>query len=427
MPLSLSQHYDVEQWAQTDRDTFCAGELYEPERVTLAAPVRFARGFCGSAENRTQWVDLNYDGKADMVCDARSGDHWYRLASSNGKVSDSVQKVGGFCSQRQAKPSSRAEAWVNKTSWLDVDGDGVIDLLCSDRSGNHWHRHGKRSGSGQLALKPAQKHLNGFCAEGGTTSWANIDKIFKPNQMEHIQNQCQESCEICTAFLPKDKTPLVYGIPRTTPKVELHAMGRVVEMQGSGKLVGRVLGAKAEQLLSADDADGDNDHDDAKNKRRSKSAAKTNPAEFDVFIEQKKRLRCVTRFSVKTSTDGNKWKSVQSDKLFSANLFGGGTVINYFGRSVPSRYVRILVNEWTKFPALRVGPLVDCASANAGRAMSTSMSTANPTAVQKNATSGADTSVLDLVSDVESQDRFTSEDVTAASEILNGLGGGGGE
>jgi len=279
------------------------------------------------------------------------------------------------------------------------------------------------SSTGQLKLQPSQKHLNGFCADGGETSWANIDKIFKPKQMEQIQNKCQESCQICTAFLPKEVKKATAERSRN-PKVELFAQNRVVEMHHSGKLFGRALNSGVNELV------------DTPSKK-----IKSNATQFDVYIDHKKRLRCVTRFRVKTSSDGKKWQSVQSEKLFSANLFGGGTVVNHFSKAVPSRYVRVLVNEWTKFPALRAGAVVDCASLNAGHSTHTTANlsatlstakntsdglTAKPTAVPSSASGGYTSANLqDLLADVESDGRFKSdENVPSASALLSSVDDG---
>lgn len=84
-------------------------------------------GWCGHSGSKTQWADINGDGKADILCDDTKGKHWARLSYGNGKFMNVGNFNNGFC----AHPGSY-------TQWADLDGDGRADMNCDDNKGKHW-------------------------------------------------------------------------------------------------------------------------------------------------------------------------------------------------------------------------------------------------------------------------------------------------
>jgi hypothetical protein len=68
-------------------------------------------------------------GKFDILCDDTAGRHWFRLATGNGNFGGSKHYLSGWCSHRGAK-----------TNWADINGDGKADLLCDDTAGRHWYK-----------------------------------------------------------------------------------------------------------------------------------------------------------------------------------------------------------------------------------------------------------------------------------------------
>lgn len=91
---------------------------------------------------RTTYADINGDGRADMLCDNHNGEHWALLGNGIGYFEDPVKGKGlwrdtimhRFCYNNGGK----------KTSWADITGNGVADMLCDDKGGSHWYYMNKK-------------------------------------------------------------------------------------------------------------------------------------------------------------------------------------------------------------------------------------------------------------------------------------------
>ena len=67
-----------------------------------------------------------------MICDDINGRHWLTLANGydHGRVHWMNEYFfNGFCGHKGAI-----------TTWADVDGDGMADIICDDSVGNHYIR-----------------------------------------------------------------------------------------------------------------------------------------------------------------------------------------------------------------------------------------------------------------------------------------------
>jgi len=123
----------------------------------------YLNGWCGHKGATTSWADINGDGMADIICDDTAGRHWARLSAGNGKwIKDLANFLNGWCGHKGAK-----------TNWADIDADGKADILCDDTSGRHWARLSNGDGTWKADLKNFKK---GWCGHGGSlTSWADMD------------------------------------------------------------------------------------------------------------------------------------------------------------------------------------------------------------------------------------------------------------
>merc|ERR1711966_635415 len=118
----------------------------------------YMSSWCGHSGSRTNWADVNGDGKADILCDDTAGRHWWRAsAGGEGHFHGSHHYLNGWCSHSGSK-----------TNWADINGDGKADLLCDDSAGRHWYKLG--------AFGASRHYLSGWCGHSGSyTQWADIN------------------------------------------------------------------------------------------------------------------------------------------------------------------------------------------------------------------------------------------------------------
>ena len=98
---------------------------------------KHSAGWCGHAGSYTQYADVNGDGKVDMTCDDTSGRHWTAFHKGNGsffyKYEDFKKGFkGGY------KWCFSAGGHVKH---VDINGDGKADMMCTiPHKGFHWLR-----------------------------------------------------------------------------------------------------------------------------------------------------------------------------------------------------------------------------------------------------------------------------------------------
>jgi len=125
--------------------------------------VHYLSGWCGHGGSYTQWADINGDGKADLLCDDTAGRHWVKLSAGNGKFTNGRHYMSSWCGHSGSR-----------TNWADVNGDGKADILCDDTAGRHWWR---ASAGGEGHFHGSHHYLNGWCGHsaGSKTNWADIN------------------------------------------------------------------------------------------------------------------------------------------------------------------------------------------------------------------------------------------------------------
>lgn len=70
-----------------------------------------------------------------MICDDSKGSHWVNLSRGNGKFRHLGLVKKGWCRQKGAK-----------TQWADINGDGKADMVCDNTNGEHWIQLSKGNG-----------------------------------------------------------------------------------------------------------------------------------------------------------------------------------------------------------------------------------------------------------------------------------------
>lgn len=131
---------------------------------------KFKEGWCGHTgyDVNTSYPDFNGDGKHDLHCDD-NGNHWSILSmpaaepkrAAVKEIAEPFFKLGkeigqfksGWCSHNGSQ-----------TSWADVNGDGMDDMICDDTQGSHWvmlsNGDGKMTDLGQIQT--------GWCSHAGS-------------------------------------------------------------------------------------------------------------------------------------------------------------------------------------------------------------------------------------------------------------------
>jgi hypothetical protein len=73
-----------------------------------------------------KWVDMNGNKKADMVCDySGSGSHWSSYSVGDGNFVNMGDLEKRFCYRD------------NVVEYADLNGDGAMDIICSNEHGEH--------------------------------------------------------------------------------------------------------------------------------------------------------------------------------------------------------------------------------------------------------------------------------------------------
>jgi len=117
-------------------------------------------GWCGHSGSKTQWADVNGDGKADMLCDDTAGSHWIKLSNGDKTFKDIEGTKTGWCGHSGSR-----------TKYADVNGDGMADMICDDSAGTHWVL--LQNGLG--FYKDLGGVKTGWCGHAGSyTQWADI-------------------------------------------------------------------------------------------------------------------------------------------------------------------------------------------------------------------------------------------------------------
>lgn len=86
--------------------------------------------FCTHKDSRLNWADVNGDGKMDMICDDYRGNHWVRLSKGDGTWDKLGMVLMDWCKPRDGN-------MYRITTWADSDGDGKADIHCDDSRGYH--------------------------------------------------------------------------------------------------------------------------------------------------------------------------------------------------------------------------------------------------------------------------------------------------
>ena len=86
---------------------------------------KFKTNWCkdtNTVKMRTNWADVNGDGKYDMICDKNNGDHDMAFSKGDGSFNYIDGIVKNWCKET---PTIKM-----KTNWADVNGDGKADMIC---------------------------------------------------------------------------------------------------------------------------------------------------------------------------------------------------------------------------------------------------------------------------------------------------------
>jgi len=152
--------------------------------------------WCTKSKNEyVQWVDFNGDGKMDLACDSANGKHSILLSDGTVVKSPNSDPKGELKLQIEGKEEqalnnvcpSKPDKELN---WIDFNGDGKMDLICSDTTVG---RHYVFLSTG-TALKSANQYPGGILY--------NIENPKKP-----LENWCTKKDNVCDAKSTCTKTP----------------------------------------------------------------------------------------------------------------------------------------------------------------------------------------------------------------------------
>ena len=87
--------------------------------------------WCGDKGESISYSDVNGNGMVDLLCSDSKGNHWAKINISGdlNSLIDIGKFRSGFCFHLSGR-----------THWADINGDGVADMICDDfeANGNHW-------------------------------------------------------------------------------------------------------------------------------------------------------------------------------------------------------------------------------------------------------------------------------------------------